>query len=102
MGWAAAIALQRPGREPDEVELEPRRRSRFARIAADAHAEHAGVAHRLVQLGAECGALGADSGEIPHDLRVVVDSWPALSESIRGQIVAMVREALEQDAEASP
>ena len=43
--------------------------------------------------GAECGALGAQLAEIPHDLQVVVDAWPTLPEAVRANVVAIVEKA---------
>ena len=45
------------------------------------------------QGGAECGALGAQLAEIPHDLQVVVDAWPTLPEAVRANVVAIVEKA---------
>ena len=43
--------------------------------------------------GAESGALGAQSGDIPPDLRLVVEVWGTLPEATKVGILAMVRAA---------
>jgi hypothetical protein len=43
------------------------------------------------QSGAECGALGADSGHVTGDLMLVVKAWPKLTDAMRENILAMIQ-----------
>ena len=43
------------------------------------------------QNGAECGALGAQSGLIDPDLAAIIERWADLPQAVRAGMVAMVR-----------
>ena len=44
-----------------------------------------------IEGGAECGALGAQTGQIDPDLQAIIERWPTLPEPIRAGILAMIR-----------
>ncbi len=52
-----------------------------------------GLRESLGPSGAKCGALGAQSGDAPPDLQVVIDAWPTLSERVKGKIMGLVETA---------
>jgi len=46
-----------------------------------------------IEGGAECGALGAQTGQIDPDLQAIIERWPTLPEPIKAGILAMIRAA---------
>jgi hypothetical protein len=47
----------------------------------------------LPEGGAESGAVGAQSAQFPPDLAAVVAAWPDLPETVRREVVGLVRAA---------
>jgi hypothetical protein len=48
----------------------------------------------VIQSGAKSGALEAHLGDFPPDLVMVISAWPKLPETVRENIVAMVRKVV--------
>ena len=59
------------------------------------NAENAGNIAIPDQSGAESGSVGAPNAPLDPNLELVIDRWPALSEAVKADIVALVQRASE-------
>jgi hypothetical protein len=67
------------------------RRAKVGGTGVELPQENTGNTEIRNQSGAESGALGAREAPLDPDLLAVVDAWPALPESVKAGILAMIR-----------
>jgi hypothetical protein len=84
-------ALKKPLMQVAAEFCRTNRRGLAPRVGLEEGANSSGDLALFETGGAESGAVGTQSGSVDCDLQVLITAWPTLSDSVKSEILKLVR-----------